>query len=119
MESSLRHLEDPADAPTAEPFLDNRRLLTELRSDMRHLAQIQESTRTEISELRVYIDEKFREHRDYHKRNESRWGAVRWMEKHPWAFALIVATLIAGAREHPEKLADLTETVLPAVQKQP
>lgn len=114
-----QHLQDPPVPPVDETIPDNRWLLTELRSDLRHLAQMQETTRAEISELRGYIDDKFREHRDYHKRNESRWGAVRWMEKHPWAFALIVATLIAGAREQPDRLAELTEAIIPTMQKQP
>lgn len=95
----------------AYPEDDVRWLLTELRSDVRHTGMMIQAARDEVAGLRIDMDERFREHRDYHKKNESRWGAVRWLEKHPWATVLIMLAVLTGVRDRPELSREVLEAV--------
>jgi hypothetical protein len=65
----------------------------EVTAELRHIQLSLGELHRDVSELRTYVSDQFEEHRAYHSRNETRWGPLRWCERHPVQFA----TLLLGA----------------------
>ncbi len=66
----------------------------ETSADLRHLAEAVRDVRQEVAALRTEVVAWQAAHDRYHQTHESRWGPVRWAERHPVRFAVVVAAVV-------------------------
>lgn len=72
----------------------------EVANELRHIARTLDDVQRQLHDLRCALATEMGGHRDYHARNEHRWGMVRWCERHPFRLAAIVAAVLGLAWAH-------------------
>jgi len=65
----------------------------EVTNELRHIGQALSRLEVQVQRIETEVVSALREHAAYHERNEERWGPLRWCERHPIRFAVVVAAL--------------------------
>ncbi len=63
----------------------------EVTGELRHITQSVRDLQRQIHDVQGYLVQELEGHRDYHARNEHRWGLVRWCEMHPFRLVGLLA----------------------------
>lgn len=67
----------------------------EVSSELRHIVDSVRGLERQLHALDSRLLDELAAHRDYHSRNEHRWGFVKWCQVHPFRFAALAGVAIA------------------------
>jgi hypothetical protein len=80
----------PAEQPAVACGHEEAMWRGEVTAELRHIHLALCQLHEDLRELRTHVTEQLEDHRAYHARNETRWGPLRWCERHPVQFATLL-----------------------------